>query len=180
MEVCRFLLGELWMSIVENSTTASPTVEPPRPAVLHRIREVRMQEGVSLRAAARRIGCDASRLHEQECGEADLSLSDLYAWQRALGVPIQHLLAESEETLSAPVLEMSRMIRLAKTVATIRERSESRSVTRLANILSEQLSEIIPTLSDVGPWPTSRPRTLDDEGQVCERRLSEDALRGES
>lgn len=162
------------MSTVENSTTTSAL---PRPVALHRINEVRKQQGVSLRAAARRIGCDLSRLREQECENADLSLSDLYAWQWALGVPVQDLLAESEEPLSAPVLELSRMIRLAKTVATIQERSDSKAVTQLASMLMEQLVEIEPNLSDIGPWPTTRLRTLDDMGQACERRLSEDSLR---
>ena len=154
----------------------SATPEPPPHAVLHRIREVRIQEGISLRAAARRMGCDLSHLRKQERGETDLSVSDLYAWQSVLGVPIQDLLVECEEPLSPPVLELSRMIRLAKTVATIQERSESKSVRRLANMLMEQLSEMMPDLSDVGPWPTTRPRTLDDLGRVCERRLSEDSL----
>ena len=169
------------MSIVDFSatTTLPPTAGtgPPRRRVLHRICEVRTQQGISLRAAARRIGCEVSRLREQEREDADLSLSDLYAWQQALGVPVQELLVESESALSAPVLEMSRMIRLAKTIATIQERSESESINRLSDMLMAQLLEMMPELSDVGPWPTTRPRTLDDLGQVCERRLSEESLR---
>ncbi|MCG8584320.1 MAG: helix-turn-helix transcriptional regulator [Pirellulales bacterium] len=169
------------MSIVELSATGTspPTagVGPPRRRVMHRVREVRMQQGVSLRAAARRIGCEVSRLKDQERDDADMSLSDLYAWQKALGVPVQDLLVECDEPLSAPVLEMSRMIRLAKTIATIQERTESQSVSRLADMLMGQLLEMMPELSDVGPWPTTRPRTLDDLGRVCDRRLSEDALR---
>ena len=165
------------MSIVENSATKSPTTAPSRPVVLHRIREVRRRQGVSLRAAAKRIGCELGRLREQECGDADISLSELYGWQRALGVPIQELLVDCGERFSVPVLELSRMVRLAKTIATIRERCQSKSDARLAKMLTEQLSEIMPTLSDVGPWPTTRLRALNDLGQVCERRLSEDALR---
>ena len=115
----------------------------------------------------------------QERDDADLSLSDLYTWQRALRVPVQDLLVECEEPLSPPVLEMSRMIRMAKTVATIQDRSESESVQRLANMLMSQLAEMMPDLADVGPWPTTRPRTLDDLGRVCERTLSEEALRSE-
>jgi hypothetical protein len=103
----------------------------------------------------------------------------LFSWQKALGVPVQELLAECEDPLSAPVLEMSRMIRLAKTIATIQERSESTSISRLAEMLMGQLLEIMPELSDVGPWPTTRPRTLDDLGRVCERRLSDDSLRSQ-
>ena len=168
------------MSIVEFSATGTspPKVGtgPPRRVVLHRIREVRKEQGISLRAAARRIGCEVSRLKDQERVDADFLLSDLYAWQQALGVPVQDLLVECEEPLSAPVLEMSRMIRLAKTIATIQDRSESESITRLANMLMSQLLEIMPELSDVGPWPTTRPRTLDDLGRVCERRLSEEVL----
>jgi transcriptional regulator with XRE-family HTH domain len=175
-----FFLREIFgMSTVENLTTTLPPSGPSPPAMLHRIREVRKQQGVSLNAAARRIGAEVSRLREQECGDTELSLADLYAWQRALDVPVQDLLVESEEPLSAPVLELSRMIRLAKTVSTIQERSDSKAVARLANMLMDQLVEIEPKLSEIGPWPTTRPRTLDDVGRVCERRLSEDSLRSE-
>jgi transcriptional regulator with XRE-family HTH domain len=175
-----FFLREIFgMSTVENSMTTSPSTGPTYPAVLHRIREVRKQQGVSLNAAARRIGAEVSRLREQECGNAELSLADLYAWQRALDVPVQDLLVESGEPLSAPVLELSRMIRLAKTVATIQERSDSKAVSRLAKMLMDQLVEIEPKLSKIGPWPTTRQRTLDDVGRACERRLSEDSLRSE-
>ena len=167
------------MSIVEFSATSkSPQVvcaASPRRA-LHRIHQVRVQQGVSLRAVARRIRGEVSRLRQQEREDADLSLTELYKWQLALGVPVQDLLVECEEPLSAPVLEMSRMIRLAKTVATIQERSESTSINRLADMLMGQLVEIMPELSNVGPWPTTRSRTLDDLGRVIERRLPDDAI----
>jgi transcriptional regulator with XRE-family HTH domain len=168
------------MSIVDYVATSSPPAVPtgpPRRAALHRICEVRLQQGISLRAAARRMGCGVTKLREQEREDANLSLSDLYSWQRALGVPVQELLIECDEPLSAPVLERSRMVRLAKTIATIQERSENMSINRLADMLMGQLLEIMPELSDVGPWPTTRPRTLDELGRVCERRLSEDMLR---
>ena len=167
------------MSIVEfSATTESPPIAhaaPPRRA-LHRIRQVRIQQGVSLRAVARRIHGEVSQLRQQERDDADLSLTDLYRWQRALGVPVQDLLVECEEPLSAPVLQMSRMIRLAKTVATIQERSESTPINRLADMLMGQLTEIMPELADVGPWPTTRPRTLEDLGRVIDRRLSDEAF----
>jgi transcriptional regulator with XRE-family HTH domain len=168
------------MSIVEfAATTESPPVAcaPPPRRALHRIRQVRIQQGVSLRAVARRIRGEVSQLRQQEREDADLSLGDLYKWQQALGVPVQDLLVECEEPLSAPVLQLSRMIRLAKTVATIQERSENTSVNRLADMLMGQLVEIMPELSEVGPWPSTRPRTLDDLGRVVERRLSEEAFR---
>ncbi len=167
------------MSIVEfSATTESPPVARAAPSrrVLHRIRQVRLQQGMSLRAVSRRIQGEVSQLRKQEREDTDLSLADLYKWQQALGVPVQDLLVECEEPLSAPVLEMSRMIRLAKTVATMQERSESMSINRLADMLMGQLIEIMPELSDVGPWPTTRPRTLDDLGRVTERRLSEDMI----
>jgi len=167
------------MSIVDfAATTESPPVvcaAPPRRA-LHRIRQVRIQQGVSLRAVARRIQGEVSQLRKQEREDADLSLADLYKWEQAHGVPVQDLLVECEEPLSAPVLQLSRMIRLAKTVATIQERSENTSINRLADMLMGQLVEIMPELADVGPWPTTRPRTLDDLGRVIERNLSDEAF----
>jgi transcriptional regulator with XRE-family HTH domain len=61
------------------------------PIVLHRIQETRRAEGMSLRTAARRLGVDIPEVRSQEQPCVDLRLSQLLAWQRALGVPIAAL-----------------------------------------------------------------------------------------
>src|SRR6186997_2931230 len=72
---------------------------------LHRIQEVRHLQGMSLRTAARQLRTDIRTIRAQEQATADLKLSDLLKWQRALDVPVSELIEESDEPLSRPVRE---------------------------------------------------------------------------
>ena len=148
-----------------------------RSNVLHRIRKVRLQQGVSLRSAARQMGSDIRSLRLQEQESTDLRLSDLHKWQKALDVPLTDLVEETDEPLSRPVLERARLIRLMKTAKAIEERSPTASVTRMAETLVSQLVEIMPELRDVSPWHQfGQRRSLDEFGVVVERRMSDDLI----
>ena len=70
--------------------------------VLHRIREVRLQQGVSLRSAARHMQSDVRTLRSQEQESTDLRLTDLRRWQKALEVPLSELLEETDGTGDEP------------------------------------------------------------------------------
>ncbi len=148
-----------------------------RPNALHRIRKVRLQQGVSLRSAARQMGSDIRSLRLQEQESTDLRLSDLHKWQKALDVPLTDLVEETDEPLSRPVMERARLIRLMKTAKAIEERSPTASVTRMAETLVSQLVEIMPELKDVSPWHQfGQRRSLDELGVVVDRRMSDDLL----
>ncbi|MFO0868315.1 MAG: helix-turn-helix transcriptional regulator [Pirellulales bacterium] len=149
-----------------------PAASSSKQRRFHRIQEIRRREGVSLRSAARNLGLDARTVREQEQSSQDLRISDLQRWQKALDVPIAELLVESEEALSGPILERARMVRLMKTAAAIQERSEGSRVGRLAQMLIEQLVEIMPELKDVGPWHSvGQRRAANDFGRTFERRF---------
>ena len=144
---------------------------------LHQVRTVRLRQGVSLRSAARQIGSDVRSLRLQEQESTDLRLSDLRKWQKALDVPLTELVAESDEPLSRPVLESARLFRLIKSAAAIHERSTNVGIQRMAQMLVDQLIEIMPELKDVSPWHTfGQRRSLDEYGKVVDRRLSDDFL----
>ena len=146
-----------------------------KPQKLHRVRTVRLQQGVSLRSAARHMGTDVRSLRLQEQESTDLRISDLRKWQKALDVPLSELIVESDDGLSPPVLERARLIRLMKTAAAIREKSESEALARLAETLVGQLTELMPELADVSPWHTyGQRRSLEEFGRVIERRISDD------
>lgn len=147
------------------------------PRKLHRIREIRMREGVSLRSAARQMGTDIRHVRLQEQESTDLRLSDLHKWQQALEVPVSELLEETEQPLSQPVMERARMIRLMKTAAAIKERATSVAIQRMAEMLCDQLCEIMPELKEVSAWHTfGQRRSLDEFGRIVERRISDDLL----
>jgi transcriptional regulator with XRE-family HTH domain len=147
------------------------------PNALHRIRTVRLQQGVSLRSAARQMGSDIRSLRLQEQESTDLRLSDLHKWQKALDVPLTDLVEETDEPLSRPVMERARLIRLMKTAKAIEERSPTASVSRMAETLVSQLVEIMPELKDVSPWHQfGQRRSLEELGRVVERRMSDDLI----
>ena len=163
----------------ERSARSRSQVEVKDAQALHRISEVRQQQGISLRSAARRMGADVSQLKEEENANSDLRLSDLYRWQEALEVPVTDLLAEQTEPLSRPVMLRAQMVRVMKTAAAILEQAESSPIQAMAQTLVHQLVEIMPELAEVSPWHTvGQRRSLDDYGQAFDRRLSEDMLPG--
>jgi len=158
----------------------TPVITPKEPDAaerqFHRVRTVRLQQGVSLRSAARQMGSDIRSLRLQEQESTDLRLSDLHKWQKALDVPLSELVEETDEPLSRPVMERARMIRLMKTAAAIHERA-SLPVQRMAQMLVDQLVEVMPELEDVSPWHQfGQRRSLDEYGRVVERRISDDVF----
>ncbi|MFM7243920.1 MAG: helix-turn-helix domain-containing protein [Planctomycetaceae bacterium] len=149
-----------------------------RAAPLHRIAEVRQRQGVTLRNVARRLGMSLPVVRRQEQPDCDLRLSELQRWQEVLEVPVAELLVEGEGQLSGPVLERSRMVKLMKTAAALRERTEGEPVGRLVGMLIEQILEIMPELADVTPWHTvGQRRTLDDVGRTGRMLVSEEIFR---
>jgi hypothetical protein len=148
---------------------------------LHRVKTVRRQQGVSLRTAARQLGFNIRDVRRQEDEANDLRLSELYNWQAALGVPLLDLLVDPGTSLSRPVLERARMVRLMKTALTIQQRPATPQVRRLTQMLVEQLIEIMPELAEVSPWHSvGQRRTLDEFGRISEHRLPDDFFQSPS
>jgi transcriptional regulator with XRE-family HTH domain len=146
---------------------------------LHRISEVRQQQGVSLRSAARRMGKEVSRLKVQEQETTDLKLSDLYEWQQVLDVPVADLLVEQEASLSRPIMQRAQLVRLMKTATSILESATSAATRRMAQMLVDQLVEMMPELAEVSPWHSvGQRRSLDEFGRAFERRISDDMFQG--
>lgn len=149
-----------------------------RQAALHRIAEVRRQQGVTLRNVARRLGMSLPLVRRQEQPDCDLRLSDLLRWQEVLEVPVAELLVEGEGQLSGPVLERSRMVKLMKTAAAIRERCREPGIGRMVEMLIDQILEIMPELADVTPWhAVGQRRTGEELGRAARMVVSEELLR---
>jgi len=145
---------------------------------LHRIAEVRRLQGVTLRNVSRRLGAPLAVVRRQEQSDCDLRISDLLQWQEVLEVPVAELLVEGEGQLSGPVLQRSRMVKLMKTAAAIRERSQDTTTARMVSMLIEQILELMPELADVTPWHTiGQRRTLDDVGRTARNTVSDDVFR---
>lgn len=161
---------------------AADVGHPPAPrgmkAMLHRIAEVRQRQGVTLRNVARRLGLSLPVVRRQEQADCDLRISDLHRWQQVLEVPVAELLIEGEGQLSGPVLERSRMVKLMKTAAALRERTQGTPLCRTVEMLVQQILEIMPELSDVTPWHTvGQRRTLDELGRTGRSPVPDDVFR---
>jgi len=153
---------------------AVPTAEQRR---LQRLAAVRQQQGLSRRTVARRMNVEIEQVRQQECETADLPLSTLYAWQKALEVPIAELLTEAGDSLVSPVLERSQLVRLMKTVLAIREQAKQESIRRMTQTMIEQLTEIMPELAEIGPWhAVGKRRRLNELGIAAQRRLTADVF----
>lgn len=150
--------------------------EGPR---LHRLKAVRRREGVSQSTVARRLGIPISQVKLQEEETSDLPLSTLRQWREVLQVPMSELVSEDEESLSGPIMQRAKLVRLMKTARAIQQRARQESIRRMGEVLVDQLVQIMPELEDVTPWAEhGQPRTLSELGQVVNRRLSDDTLSG--
>ncbi len=153
-----------------NGNGKIPRGKTPSISKLHRLATVRRQQGVSLRSMARQLGEDIQVLRSQESESADLRLSDLYRWQQILDVPVADLLVDPDTSLSRPVLERSRLLRIMKTVKTLLERVQSPPLQRISETLAEQLIELMPELQHVTAWHSvGQRRSLNEYGRTAER-----------
>lgn len=130
---------------------ASP--QASEPVKYHRIAEVRIEQGVSLRSVSRRTGIEVRVLKQQEEPHTNLTLQQLQVWQRALDVPLSDLLVDTSSRLSQPVQQRAKLVKIMKTAAAIQEVSTSPRVSRLVVMLKEQLEELMPELKEVSAWP---------------------------
>ncbi|MEM8735198.1 MAG: helix-turn-helix domain-containing protein [Planctomycetota bacterium] len=133
---------------------STDSVSAPEPATTpyHRIKQVREQQGVSVRSMARRLGIDIRSYKRMECPTSDLSLSELHRVQSALDVPLTDLLIE-RDGLSSPVEDRAKLVKSMKTAVAIREAKGGPRIRRLAEMLCNQLVDIMPELQDVSGWP---------------------------
>jgi Tat protein secretion system quality control protein TatD with DNase activity len=106
-----------------------------------------------------------------------LSLSTLYEWQQVLDVPVNELLVEAEEPLSTPVMKRAQLLKLMKTAMAIKQRSGQGAIQRMAEVLVNQLVEIMPELAEVTPWhAVGKRRSQSELGQAAMRTISADVL----
>ncbi len=132
---------------------------------------------MSLRTAARQLGSNVRETRSQEDESTDLSLSELYEWQAALNVPIGDLLVDPGTPLSRPVMERAQMVRLMKTATAMLEVAPTARTRRLAQMMVDQLVEVMPELSGIGPWHSvGQRRSLDEYGRIVERCVPDDFL----
>jgi transcriptional regulator with XRE-family HTH domain len=172
--------AEFSMAAVYSATKAEPTndqaQDSPSEPTLHRIAQVRRQQGMSLRTVAKRLGTNIGHLRAQEQSN-DLKLSDLQRWHEALEVPLSELVEEPGLELSSCVQQRARLVRIMKTAAAIKEADELRSIGTLTQTLIDELVAIMPELKDVAAWHSvGQRRGLDEFGRIMSQTYSPVAI----
>jgi hypothetical protein len=142
--------------------------------ILHRIAEVRHQQGVSAKVLTKRLAIKPHELDRQQSPYCDLLLSQLYKWQAALDVPVGELLLDPGHALSPGVDRRARLLKLMKTVRSLQQAADSNPLRVLAAQLADQLIEIMPELVDVDCWPIVGKRRMPDDISPREERLLPD------
>ncbi|MGN6132905.1 MAG: hypothetical protein ACTHOU_00340 [Aureliella sp.] len=124
---------------------------------------------------------EVKELRRQEDPGTDLLLSTLRMWQSALDVPLIDLLEDESQTLSRPVKERAKLVRIMKTVVSLCEACEGNvRLERLSRMLREQLVELMPELSEIGGWPQCGTRRgADVLGRIVHEPISVDLDSGE-
>lgn len=171
------------MSLAELSVDRADIVAAPSMGIrgpgrpLHRLAEVRRIQGLSQRTVARRLRLDMASVKQMEREDTDLPLSALYQWQKALDVPVSELLVEADEPLSTPVMKRAQLVKLMKTAMAIKERSGQPAIQRMAELLVNQLVDIMPELAQVTPWhAVGKRRSQSELGQAAIRQISDRML----
>lgn len=122
------------------------------PVRWHRIRTIRQREGISLKTISRRSHIGMQRLRQEEVETRDLTLSQLYAWQKALRVPISELVVDAEEALEEKVRLRAALLRLTRTAKTILRECPKGPVRNLANTMLHQIYEVMPEAEAMNAW----------------------------
>lgn len=162
---------------LSNRDAVLKVVNPP--AVIHRLSEVRQQQGVSIRSVARKMGITMQEVRAQEAPGSDLRLSDLLWWQQVLDVPLADLLVDNEAPLSPTVNQRASLLRVMKTAKALSENVKDAKSKRMADMLVDQLVEVMPELKEVSAWHSvGQRRTQEEMGRIAERTIP-DSLFGD-
>jgi transcriptional regulator with XRE-family HTH domain len=138
--------------INDPQVTSPPSASKCEGRLLHRLREARISQGISERTMCRRLGIDTKTLRAIECPKSDLRLTQLLEFQEALDLPISELL-ESEQARALEVQHRAKLVKIMKTVVSLRDSNLPQRSMRLAEMLSQQLIELMPELAQVSGWP---------------------------
>jgi transcriptional regulator with XRE-family HTH domain len=111
---------------------------------LHRIAAVRRREGLSLQDASEILGIPVDFVVWQERETSDLQLDELWAWQRALDVPVEDLLIDPYSPMPSTAVTQKQIHRAMKTTLAIAHRTASFRIQRMAKRIAELLLEIVP------------------------------------
>lgn len=120
---------------------------------LHFIASTLRRQNATLAGCARRLGISPSEAAAQIRPDADLSLSQLYAWRAVLDVPTSELLP-LDDLVPDPIRNRALLLRIMKTARQLQDLSRASRLESAVASLVDQLIELMPELAEVPAWPT--------------------------
>lgn len=117
----------------ENQTT---------PDNFHRVREVRIEKGLTLEELAVRLGKSVPTVAWEEQPTFDLPVSGLRAWSEALEVSVDYLLIDQVNPIGLPRLTGSRIKQMENSAQKIAESAGDKATATFANGLLRQIREL--------------------------------------
>ncbi|MDD3588561.1 MAG: hypothetical protein PHQ75_15370 [Thermoguttaceae bacterium] len=141
------------------------------PRLLNRIGEIRRNQCLSLSYCAKRLGLSTQEARAQEDPAADLTITQVLAWQEVLDVPLSEMI-EQENVLEDPIRNRAMLLKVMKTAKQIQKTTREARVKNMTTTLVDQLVEIMPELVDVSSWPDiGQSHENRDYGQAAYRRF---------
>lgn len=137
----------------------------------HRVREMRQDMRITLSYCAKKLGISTQDARIQEDPYTDLTLSQLLAWREILDVPLSELI-EYQGEVEDPIKNRALLLRVMKTVKQIQKTTREDRIKNMSITLVDQLTELMPELIDVSPWPDiGQSHENRDYGQAVYRRF---------
>ncbi|MBQ6828982.1 MAG: hypothetical protein IJO46_13310 [Thermoguttaceae bacterium] len=143
---------------------------------LHFIASTLRKQNATLAGCARRLGIAPAEAAAQARPDADLTLSQLYAWRAVLDVPLSELLP-LEDVVPDPLRNRALLLRTMKTARQLQDLSRGSRLERVAASLVDQLIELMPELAAVPAWPTVGQSRAPREPGGATRRVDADFSR---
>ncbi len=146
--------------------TAAPGGKP-----LHRLEAARLEQHVTRRSLARRMGVTVAVVKQEERSDADVAVSTLRRWEQALQVPVVELLDSPLDTLAPDVAARARLVRALGLAKALMAHSSGRSRETAAEIV-DHLSQLVPDARHVRALLSGNGRQPVRYGRAAERPVS--------
>ncbi|MBP3556421.1 MAG: hypothetical protein J6K20_01795 [Thermoguttaceae bacterium] len=143
---------------------------------LHFIASTLRKQNATLAGCARRLGITLSEAAAQARPDADLTLSQLYAWRAVLDVPTSELIP-FDDVVPDPIRNRALLLRTMKTARQLQDLSRGTRLEPAVASLVDQLIELMPELAETPAWPSVGQSRAPREPGSATRRVDADFSR---
>ncbi|MBQ2788182.1 MAG: hypothetical protein IJE97_00995 [Thermoguttaceae bacterium] len=161
-----------------SASSSNSERRPPKKSTrpLHFIASTLRKQNATLAGCARRLGLSLSEAAAQIRPDADLTLSQLYAWRAVLDVPTSELIP-FDDVVPDPIRNRALLLRTMNTARQLQDLSRGTRLEPAVASLVDQLIELMPELAETPAWPTVGQSRAPREPGSATRRVDADFSR---